>query len=92
MTEREYTGPDGRTWIVRARPAARKDEEATHVAVELESGGERRVVTCTREEWESGELDLVSLLARSVPGGAGRGLGPAAADSAGGAPEPEEWL
>lgn len=92
MTERTYTGPDGRTWIVRARPAVRRDEEETHVALELESGSERRVVTCTREAWESGELDLISLLARSVPGGAGRGLGPAAPDSTDGPHEPEEWL
>lgn len=74
MTERRFVAPDGRTWTARVRPTSRKGEAKTHVVLELESGSERLVATCPRAEWDGGELDVVALLARAVPGGAGRNL------------------
>ena len=74
MTEREFTGPDGRVWYARERPEARREDGALQVALELDTEGERRVVTCSRLEWEVADPDCIGLLARSVPGGASRGL------------------
>ena len=76
MSERSITGPDGRTWTFRLRPDVRKDEASTHVTVLLESGGEYRVVSCLRSEWETDAPDLAGLLTRAVPGGASRHQGP----------------
>lgn len=84
MSERCVTGPDGRTWTFRLRPDVRKDEASTHVTLLLEAGAECRVVSCLRSEWESEAPDLAGLLARALPGGASRNLGPSAE------PEPEE--
>jgi hypothetical protein len=75
MTEREFTGPDGRIWLVRERPEARREDGLLHVTLDLETAGERRVATCSRTEWEVPDPNFVALLARSVPGGASRGLG-----------------
>lgn len=73
--EHEFTGTDGRIWRVRERPEARRDDGALHVALELDTPGEHRVVTCRRDEWDTAEPDFADLLARSVPGGASRALG-----------------
>jgi hypothetical protein len=73
--DRTLVGRDGRRWTFRLRPDARKEEAETHVTLVLETFGEVRVVTCPRREWESQAPDLAGLLARSLPGGASRGLG-----------------
>jgi hypothetical protein len=73
--DRTLVGSDGRRWTFRLRPEVRKEEAQTHVTVVLETIGEVRVVTCPRSEWESQTPDLANLLARSLPGGASRGLG-----------------
>jgi hypothetical protein len=72
---RTLVAHDGRRWTFRLRPEVRREEAQTHVTVVLESLGETRVVTCARSEWESESPDLAGLLARSLPGGASRGLG-----------------
>ena len=77
MTERSMVGSDGRTWTFRPRPEVRKDETDTHVLLLVESLGETRIVSCLRVEWESAAPDLAGLLARSVPEGGSRGVGPA---------------
>lgn len=74
MTTREFFHIDGKTWLVRARPAVRKGEADTHVTLELVSDEETRVVSCLRTEWETPEPDYASLLARSVAAGASRGI------------------
>jgi hypothetical protein len=74
--DRTLDGSDGRRWTFRLRPEVRKEEARTHVTLVLETFNEVRVVTCPRSEWESNTPDLVALLARSLPGGASRGLGP----------------
>ena len=76
MTGREFFHLDGRTWFVRARPAVRRDESATHVTLELTSDDETRVVSCPREEWEVLTPDFEALLARSVAAGASRHVTP----------------
>jgi hypothetical protein len=73
--DRTITGSDGRRWTFRLRPEVRKEEAKTHVTLVLETPGEVRIVTCPRNEWESASPDLAELLARSLPGGASRGLG-----------------
>jgi hypothetical protein len=73
--DRTLVGSDGRRWTFRLRPEVRKEEAETHVTVVLETIGEVRVVTCPRSEWDGQTLDLANLLARSLPGGASRGLG-----------------
>lgn len=75
MSEHEFEGPDGRRWIARERPVARRDDGDMQLTVDLETIGERRVVTCLRGEWEVATPDFHELLARSVPGGASRALG-----------------
>jgi hypothetical protein len=75
-SERAITGGDGRRWTFRLRPEVRKEEAETHVTLVVETFNEVRVVTCPRSEWESDVPDLAALLARSLPGGASRGLGP----------------
>lgn len=75
MTERSYTGPDGRTWTFRPRAEVRQEEAATHVTLLVESLGWVRVVSCPRSEWESSHPDLAALLARAVPAGGSRGIG-----------------
>lgn len=70
MTGREFFHLEGRTWLVRARPAVRRDESATHVTLELTSDDETRVVSCPRAEWEVLAPDFAALLARSVAAGA----------------------
>ncbi|HEX6107653.1 MAG TPA: hypothetical protein VFZ26_18860 [Gemmatimonadales bacterium] len=74
MIERAFIGPDRRFWLVRPRSTARKHEESTHVVLELMTDDETRVVTCPREEWEVPAPDFAALLARSVAGGASRGV------------------
>jgi hypothetical protein len=74
MTTREFFHIDGKTWLVRSRPAVRKDEAATHVTLELVSDEEVRVVSCLREEWEVPHPDYAGLLARSLAAGASRGI------------------
>jgi hypothetical protein len=54
-------------------PAARRAKGRGNL---LESGGEYRVVSCFRSEWETEAPDLAGLLARAVPGGASRHQGP----------------
>ncbi len=73
--DRAIMGSDGRRWTFRLRPEVRKEEAKTHVTLVVETFNEVRVVTCPRSEWESGTPDLTALLARSLPGGASRGLG-----------------
>jgi hypothetical protein len=70
--------PDGRTWTFRPRSEVRKDETDTHVVLLAESLGETRIVSCLRVEWETATTDLAGLLARSVPEGGSRGVGPSA--------------
>lgn len=76
MTDRSMVSSDGRTWTFRPRPEVRKDETETHVLLLVESLGETRIVSCLRVEWESAAPDLAGLLARSVPEGGSRGVGP----------------
>ena len=76
MAERSWVSADGRRWRFRARPNVRKDETETHVVLLLESLGETRIVSCLRAEWESAEPDWASLIARSLPEGGSRGVGP----------------
>lgn len=61
--------------MFRLRPEVRKEEAATHVTLLVEAGGECRVVSCLRSEWESEAPDLAGLLARALPGGASRQQG-----------------
>ena len=77
MIERSWVSSDGRTWTFRPRSDVRKDETNTHVVLLAESLGETRIVSCLRAEWDSLVPDLGSLLARSVPEGGSRGVGPA---------------
>ena len=70
--EPEFFRLDGRTWLVRVRPTARRDEVETHITLELVSDVETRIVSCRREEWATREPDLAGLLARSVAAGASR--------------------
>jgi hypothetical protein len=74
MIERAFIGPDRRFWLVRPRPSTRRDEGETHVVLELMADDETRVVSCPRADWEVPAPDFASLLARSVPGGASRGV------------------
>jgi hypothetical protein len=76
MIERSYTAPDGRVWTFRRRPEVRHEEAGTHVTLLVESLGWVRVVSCLRAEWEDAHPDFAGLLARAVPVGASRGLGP----------------
>ncbi len=71
--ERAFIGPDRRFWLVRPRPTTRRNEDLTHVVLELMTDDETRVVTCRRDEWEVAAPDFAGLLARSVVGGASRG-------------------
>jgi hypothetical protein len=77
VAERSMVSSDGRTWTFRPRSEVRKDETDTHVVLLVESLGETRIVSCLRVEWESTVTDLAGLLARSVPEGGSRGVGPA---------------
>ena len=74
MIERAFIGPDRRFWLVRPRPTARRYEETTNVVLEFMADDETRVVSCRRDEWEVPAPDFAALLARSVPGGASRGV------------------
>ena len=74
MIERAFIGPDRRFWLVRPRPTSRRHEEATHVVLEFMADDETRVVSCRRDEWEVPAPDFAGLLARSVVGGASRGV------------------
>jgi hypothetical protein len=74
MIERAFIGPDRRFWLVRPRPTTRRHEEPTNIVLELVSDEETRVVSCRRDEWEVPAPDFAGLLARSVPGGASRGI------------------
>jgi hypothetical protein len=76
MAERSMVGSDGRIWTFRSRSEVRKDETDTHVVLLAESLDETRIVSCLRAEWESATTDLAGLLARSVPEGGSRGVGP----------------
>ena len=87
MIERSWVSPDGRTWRFRPRGEGRRGESDTHVVALAESLGETRIVSCLRAEWESAAPDWAGLLARSVPVGGSRGVGPS---SAPGEPEPDE--
>lgn len=99
MIEREFAGPDGRIWRFVERTESRREDDVTQVVLELETPGERRVVTCSRWQWELSEPDLAALLERSVPGGASRGMGGVDGTSRGsgggepetGTEEPEAW-
>ncbi len=72
--DRVFIAPDRRLWLVRPRPAVRRSEADTHVTLELTSDDETRVVSCRREEWDVPAPDFASLLERSLPGGASRGI------------------
>ena len=74
MIERAFIGPDRRFWLVRPRPTARRYEETTNVVLEFMADDETRVVSCRRDEWDVPAPDFATLLARSVPGGASRGV------------------
>ena len=74
MIERAFIGPDRRFWLVRPRPTARRHESPDTVVLEFMADEETRVVSCSRYEWEVPAPDFASLLARSVPGGASRGV------------------
>jgi hypothetical protein len=74
MRERAFMGADRRIWLVRPRPTSRRGEVGTHVTLELMTDGETRVVTCRQEEWDTLAPDFAALLARSLPGGASRGI------------------
>ena len=74
MIERAFIGPDRRFWLVRPRSTTRRHEESTHVVLEFLADDETRVVSCRRDEWEVPAPDFADLLARSVPGGASRGV------------------
>jgi hypothetical protein len=74
MRERAFMGADRRIWLVRPRPTSRRGEVGTHVTLELMTDGETRVVTCRQEEWDTPAPDFPALLARSLPGGASRGV------------------
>lgn len=74
MIERAFIGPDRRFWLVRPRAGARQGERTTHIVLEFLADDETRVVSCPREEWEVPAPDFAGLLARSVPGGASRGV------------------
>jgi hypothetical protein len=76
VIERSYREPDGRVWTFRQRPETRHEEADTHVTLLVESLGFVRVVSCRRSEWEGAKPDLAGLLARAVPAGASRGIGP----------------
>lgn len=76
LAERTIVSPDGRTWTFRPRAEARRNETDTHVVLLVESLGETRIVSCLLVEWEGPAPDLADLLARSVPGGGSRGVGP----------------
>jgi hypothetical protein len=76
VIERSYREPDGRVWTFRQRSEVRHEEAATHVTLLVESLGSVRVVSCRRSEWEGANPDLAGLLARAVPVGASRGIGP----------------
>jgi hypothetical protein len=82
VVERSWVSSDGRIWTFRLRPDVRKDETNTHVILLAESLGETRIVSCLRSEWERLVPDLGSLLARSVPEGGSRGVGPGPAPKA----------
>jgi hypothetical protein len=81
VAERSWVSVDGRTWRFRPRPEIRKDETETHVVLLMESLGETRIVSCLREEWEGAEPDWADLVARSVPEGGSRSIGPSRARS-----------
>ena len=76
MAERSMVSSDGRIWTFRPRAEVRKDETDAHVVLLAESLDETRIVSCLRGEWESATTDLAALLARSVPEGGSRGVGP----------------
>jgi hypothetical protein len=81
VAERSWVSADGRRWTFRPRPDVRKDETETHVVLLLESLGETRVVSCLRPEWEKAEPDWAGLIARSLPEGGSRSIGPSRAPS-----------
>jgi hypothetical protein len=81
VTERSWVDADGRTWRFRPRPDVRKDESQTHVVLLMESLGETRIVSCRREEWETADPDCAGLIARSLPEGGSRSIGPSRAPS-----------
>lgn len=74
MIERAFIGPDRRFWLVRPRPTTRRHEGEDVVVLEFMTDDETRVVSCAREEWEVPAPDFAALLARSVVGGASRGV------------------
>jgi hypothetical protein len=74
MRERAFMGADRRIWLVCPRPTSRRGEVGTHITLELMTDGETRVVTCRQDEWDTPAPDFSALLARSVPGGASRGI------------------
>jgi ribose 5-phosphate isomerase B len=76
MSEREFLAPDGRTWIFRVRPEARKEEASTHLTLEITTASEIRIVSCPLEEWARATPDLAGLLSRSVTAGGSRHVGP----------------
>jgi hypothetical protein len=79
VVERSWVSSDGRAWRFRPRPEVRKDESETHVVLLVESLGETRIVSCLRGEWESAAPDWAGLVARSVPEGGSRSVGPSRA-------------
>ena len=81
MTEPAWVDGDGRTWRFCSRPDVRKDESQTHVVLLIESLGETRIVSCLREEWEMADPDWAGLIARSLPEGGSRSIGPSRAPS-----------
>lgn len=69
--ELSFTDAAGERWTFTTRRRVRQGEESS-VAVIVRSAFQTRVVTCSRDEWESGP-DLARLLERSLPSGGSRG-------------------
>ena len=68
-----YVDANGTTWTFTPREQVRHSEEATHVAILIESAWESRVASCLRTEWEVERPDYLRILADSVAAGGSRG-------------------
>ncbi|HEX6643572.1 MAG TPA: hypothetical protein VF037_02785 [Gemmatimonadales bacterium] len=76
---RTWTDEQGEAWTFTRRRRVRRDEEETHIALVARSASQVRIVTCRREEWETGSPVFSRLLGRSVPAGGSRGAPPGVA-------------
>ncbi len=69
---RSYTDDRGDVWTFTRRRHVRRSDMETHIALVVRSPVQTRIVTCSRDEWETTRPDLGRLLARSVPAGGSR--------------------